>query len=56
MGWLATPAFVAAGLVLRLLAIDRVVYVDNWLLATNPVRSLGAERCRALVAWLVAMA
>ncbi|MFO1282661.1 MAG: hypothetical protein U1F51_09370 [Burkholderiales bacterium] len=52
--WLATPAFVAAGLVLRLLAIDRVVYVDNWLLATNPVRSLGAERCRALVAWLVA--
>lgn len=56
-GWLrpiARLAFTLVGYVLRFCEFDRVVYIDNWLLATNPVRSLGAARYRALADWLVA--
>src|SRR5262245_26326661 len=41
--------------VLRMGQIDRVVFVNNWLLATNPRLNLTSEQIRALTARLVEM-
>lgn len=40
------------GAMLRACRIDRVVYVDNWLLATNPVASLSADQLARVTSFL----
>lgn len=47
-------AAMAWGGLLASMRIERTVYVNNWLLATNPAPSIAPARIPALVAWLAA--
>lgn len=52
--WLFRGAFGAYGALLRACCFDRVLYLNNWLLSTNPHRDLNAEQVDRLTGFLLA--
>lgn len=51
--WLFRGVFGAYGALLRACSFDRVLYLNNWLLSTNPHRDLDADQLRRLAEFLL---
>lgn len=51
--WLFHSAFGAYGALLRACSFDRVLFLNNWLLSTNPHRELHADQLRRLTEFLL---
>lgn len=51
--WLFRSAFGAYGALLRACSFDRVLFLNNWLLSTNPHRELHADQLRRITEFLL---
>lgn len=51
--WLFRAGFGPYGALLRLLDLDRVVYINNWLFSTNPDHNLSSEQIRKVTTRLI---
>jgi hypothetical protein len=50
--WIITAVLESYGWTLRTCHLDRVVYINNWLFATNPHQQLSADQIRRITSYL----